>query len=113
MLYEASVDGHRLFFLGRDARYASPEASRHGGNFLASVGEVHFERRVADHEIELAELLAVVAFVVRGNEGVALDGMVERRDETIEQEIEFEHLVGTLRDILSKDSATVFADLVS
>ena len=78
-----------------------------------NVQKVHFERRVADHEIELTELLTIVAFVVRGNEGVALDGMVERRHKPVEQEVEFQHLVGALRNILSKNGTLVLAYLMA
>ena len=100
MLDEAGVDGHSVLFLGRHVGHSRPEACGLCSDFLAGIREIIFEWRVAHHEIKLSQALSVVALVVRGGEGVALYGVVERRDQTVEQEIEFEHLVGSLRDVL-------------
>lgn len=111
---KAGVDGHALLFLVRDFRHACPEA---GIPFLldvvAGVAEVHLEGRIAHHVIELLEALAVVALVVGFQEGVALHGVIEARYEPVQQQVQFEHLVTALRDVLRKDGAAVFAYLVA
>lgn len=113
-LDKAGVDGHALLFLVRDFRHACPEA---GIPFLldviAGVAEVHLEGRIAHHVIELLEALAVVALVVGFQEGVALHGVVEARYKSVQQQVQFEHLVTALRDVLRKDGAAVCANLVA
>ena len=114
MLNEAGVNGHALFFLVRDLRDSSPEA---GIPFLfdvvAGVAEVHLEGRVAHNVIELFEALAVVAFVVGFQEGVTLHGVIEARYESVQEQVQLEHFVTALRDVLRKDGAAVFAYLVA
>ena len=114
VLDKAGVDGHALLFLVRDFGYACPEA---GVPFLfdvvAGVAEIHLEGRIAHHVIELLEALAVVALVVGFQEGVALHGVIEARNESVQQQIQLEHLVTALRDVLRKDGAAVFANLVA
>ena len=114
VLDKAGVDGHALLFLVRDFRHASPKT---GIPFLldvvAGIAEVHLERRIAHNVIELLEALAVVAFVVGFQEGVALHGVIEARNEAVQQQVQLEHFVTALRDVLCKDRAAVFANLVA
>ena len=114
MLDKAGVDGHALLFLVRNFRHACPEA---GVPFLfdvvAGVAEVHLEGRIAHNVIELLEALAVVALVVGFQEGVALHGVIQARYESVQQQVQLEHFVTALRDVLRKDGAAVFANLVA
>ena len=114
VLDKAGVDGHALLFLVRDFRHACPEA---GIPFLldvvAGVAEIHLEGRIAHNVIELLEALAVVAFVVGFQEGVALHGVIEARNESVQEQVQLEHFVTALRDVLCKDRAAVFANLVA
>lgn len=114
MLNEASVNCHALFFLIRDFWNTSPEAgSPLAFDVVAGVAEVHLEGRIAHHIIELLEALAVVAFVVGFQEGVALHGVIEARNESVQEQVQFEHFVTALRDVLRKDGTAVFANLVA
>ena len=114
VLDKAGVDGHALLFLVRDFRHACPET---GIPFLfdvvAGVAEVHLEGRIAHNVIKLLEALAVVALVVGFQEGVALHGVIEARYESVQQQVQLEHLVTALRNVLRKDGAAVFANLVA
>ncbi len=96
MLDEQRVDRHLGFVLGRHLRHAAPKPHLHCGDALARVREVHLERRIGDHVIELAQLLAVITFMVGTDERVALHGMVKRGHQAIEDEIQLKHLVAAL-----------------
>ena len=76
MLDEAGIDSHRLFFLCRHFGDSCPKACRHGGNLFSRIGKVHLEWRIAHYEIKLAQLLTVIALVIRTHQGVALYGIV-------------------------------------
>lgn len=114
VLDKAGENRHGFFFLVRDFRYACPEAGiPFLLNVIAGVAEIHLEGRIAHHVIELLEALAVVALVVGFQEGVALHGVIEARNESVQEQVQLEHLVTALRDVLCKDGAAVFAYLVA
>ena len=51
--------------------------------------------------------------MVRSNKCIALDSVIERRYKTVQYQIEFQHLVTALRNILSEDSTPILTDLMT
>lgn len=79
-----------------------PKTGWHGGYLLASVREVHLERRVTHHKIKLTQLLSVIALVVWAYKRVALNSIIKRRHKSVKQQIKFQHFVASLGNILRK-----------
>ena len=67
----------------------------------------------ADNKIELSKLLPIIAFVERISQRVALNRVVQRRDQAIQDQVQLQHLVALLGAILREYRAAILANLMA
>ena len=115
MLDEAEKNLHRRFvwinFLGC-VRNSRPESNRIFSNSLALLREVQFERGIGDNEIKMPDR-AISISMSWSKQCIALNHILNGVCKVIENEVQAKHLRRFLRNILRKNGAAVFADLVS
>lgn len=110
MLDKEQVNGHFIFVLVGDFWDAGKEpfAVLFGVEVGHIIAEIELKRRIGDDVVESHQLVAVA--VVRQQQGVALDDVLDGVDEVVEDKVEAQHAGGFLRDVLRIDCAAVFAD---